>query len=79
MSSQKDRSLDSMSLHTFVYASENTYGAVVYSRCTYEDGSSFNEIVAAKYRVAPCIATSISRLELMGVVIGVRLGVRPTS
>ena len=73
---RKDRSLDSMSLHTFVDASENAYGAVVYARCTYEDGSSSSEIVAAKFRVAPCIATSIPRLELMGAVVGVRLALR---
>ena len=73
---RKDRSLDSMSLHTFVDASENAYGAVVYARCTYDDGSSSSEIVAAKSRVAPCIATSIPRLELMGAVIGVRLALR---
>ena len=73
---RKDRSLDSMSLHMFVDASENAYGAVVYARCTYEDGSSSSEIVAAKSRVAPCIATSIPRLELMGAVIGVRLALR---
>ena len=48
----------------------------MYARCTYEDGSSSSEIVAAKYRVAPCIATSIPRLELMGDVIGVRLALR---
>ena len=73
---RKDRSLDSMSLHTFVDASENAYGAVVYARRTYEEGSSSSEIVAAKSRVAPCIATSIPRLELMGAVIGVRLALR---
>ena len=69
---RKDRSLDSMSLD----ASENAYGAVVYARCTYEDGSSSSEIVAVKSRIAPCIATSIPRLELMGAVIGVRLALR---
>ena len=48
----------------------------MYARCTYKDGSSSSEIVAVKSRVAPCIATSIPRLELMGAVIGVRLALR---
>ena len=70
---RKDKSPCSVSLHTFVDASELAYGAVVYARSTYEDGSVFSEIVAAKSRVAPSIATSIPRLELMGAVIGMRL------
>ena len=65
-----------MLLHTFVDAFENSYGEVVFARCTYEDGFSSSEIVAVKSRVAPCIATSIPRLELMGAVIGVRLALR---
>ena len=48
----------------------------MYPRCTYEEGSSSNAIIAAKFRVAPCIATSIPRLELMGSDIGVRLASR---
>ena len=62
-----------MSLQTFVDASESAYGSVVYSRCTYEDGSISSTIIASKTRVAPTTATSIPRLELMGAVIGVRL------
>ena len=72
----KERSSDTMSLHTFVDASESAYGAVVYARCTYADGSFSSKIVAAKTRVAPNTATSIPRLELMGAVIGVRLASR---
>ena len=75
---RKDRSLGTMSLHTFVNVSENAYGAAVYARCTYEDGSSSSDIVAAKSRVVPCIATGILLLELMGAVIGVRLTSRIT-
>ena len=67
------RSSGTMSLHTFVDASEVAYGAVVYAHCTYEDGSISTNIVAAKTRVAPSTATSIPRLELMGAVIGARL------
>ena len=67
---------DSMSLHTFVDASESAYGAVVYARCTYEDGTVSTNIVAAKTRVSPNLATSIPRLELMGAIVGVRLASR---
>ena len=69
----KSKMLVRMSLQTFVDASESAYGSVVYSRCTYEDGSISSTIIASKTRVAPTTATSIPRLELMGAVIGVRL------
>ena len=65
-----------MSLHTFVDASESAYGAGVYVRCQYEDGSVSTNIVAAKTHVSPNIATSIPRLELMGAIVGVRLTTR---
>ena len=64
---------DTMSLHTFVDASESAYGTVVYARCQYEDGSVSTNFVAAKTRVSPNIATSIPRIELMGAIVGVRL------
>ena len=67
---------DTLSLHTFVDASESAYGAVVYARCQYEDGSVSTNIVAAKTHVSPIIATSIPRLELMGAIVGVRLTTR---
>ena len=69
----KSKLLRSMSLQTFVDASERAYGSVVYSRCTYEDGSISSNIIAAKTRVAPTTATSIPRLELSGAVIAIRL------
>ena len=69
----KSKMLVRMSLQTFVDASESAYGSVVYSRCTYEDGSISSTIIASKTRVAPTTATSIPRLELMGALIGVRL------
>ena len=67
---------EEMSLHTFVDASEDAYGAVVYARSTYMDGSVSVNLVAARTRVAPILATSIPRLELMGAVVGVRLAAR---
>ena len=48
----------------------------MYARCQYEDGSVSINIVAAKKRVSPSIATSIPRLELMGAVVGVRFTTR---
>ena len=73
---EKRRTFDTMSLHTFVDASQDAYGAVVYARCTYKDGSVSSNMVAAKTRVAPSISTSIPRLELMAAVVGVRLTTR---
>ncbi|XP_052271566.1 uncharacterized protein LOC127872276 [Dreissena polymorpha] len=72
----KDKTLEALSLHTFVDASESAYGAVVFARCTYEDGSVSTSLISAKTRVAPNISTSIPRLELMGAVIGMRLAKR---
>ena len=68
--------IDSVSLHTFVDASEDAYGAVIYARYTYLDGTISTNIVAAKTRVSPSKSISIPRLELMGAIIGVRLSTR---
>ena len=66
-------------MHTFVDPSEDAFGAVAYVRYSYQDGTISINIVAAKTRVAPTIATSIPRVELMGAVIGVRLSTRIAS
>ena len=50
---------DTRSLYTFVDASKNAYGAVVYARYQNSDGTFSTNIVAAKTRVSPNIATSI--------------------
>ncbi|MEW8314042.1 MAG: hypothetical protein AB2658_03330, partial [Candidatus Thiodiazotropha endolucinida] len=71
--SDTHKTVDTISLHTFVDASQYAYGAVTYARCTYKDGTVSSNIIAAKTRVASTIATSIPRLELMGAVVGVRL------
>lgn len=73
---EKTKTVNALALHTFLDASENAYGAVVYARYSYEDGSLSSNIVAAKTRVAPTNATSIPRLELMGAVVGVRMAKR---
>ena len=63
----------SQTLHTFVDASKDAYGAVVYSRATYKSGAVSIRFVAAKSRVAPLAATSIPLLELMAAVLGLRM------
>lgn len=60
---ETEQVVKAVNLHTFVDASEGAYGA----------GSVSTNIVAAKTRVAPSVATSIPRLEFMAAVIGVRL------
>ena len=63
----------STSLHTFVDASEEAYGAVVYIRHVYVNGTVTSRLVASKSRVSPLQAVSIPRLELMAAVVGVNL------
>ena len=63
----------SITLHTFVDASQEAYGAATYSRHLYEDGTVTCRLVASKSRVAPVQAVSIPRLELMAAVVGLRL------
>ena len=60
-------------LHKFVDASQDAYGAVVYSRVVYESGSVSTRLVAAKSRVAPLATTSIPHLELLASLLGLRL------
>jgi len=63
----------SETLHTFVDASQDAYGAVIYSRVVYESGSVSTRLVAAKSKVAPLTTTSIPRLELLAAVLELRL------
>jgi hypothetical protein len=56
-------------LHTFVDASEEAYGAVVYVLYHYKDGSASYRLVVSKARVAPLYSVSIPRLELMSAVV----------
>ena len=61
----KDEITMSSSLQTFVDASEDAYGSVVYNRNVYPSGLITSVIVAAKTNVAPLRAISVPRLELM--------------
>ena len=59
----------SIELHGFSDASAQAYGAVVYLRAVYEDGSISSTIIASKTRVAPMKVQTIPRLELLAALI----------
>ena len=42
-----------MPLHVFTNVSEDAYGAVVYQKSEYQDGSLSMSLVASKSKVAP--------------------------
>ena len=69
----QDEELLSETLHTFVDASQDAYGAVNFSRVCYKSGLVSRRLVTAKTRVAPLSTTTISRLELMVAVLGLRM------
>lgn len=62
-----------VTLHAFVDASQEAYGAASYTRHLYEDGTVSCGLVASKSCVAPLHAVSIPRLELMAAVVGLKL------
>jgi len=70
---QQDREVKSATLHTFIDASQEAYGVVVYIRVKYCDESLTVWLVVSKTKVAPLQSISIPRLELMGAVLGIRL------
>ena len=55
---KREQRTEAVSLHTYVYASKDAYGAVVNARYNYPDGAISTNIVAAKNRVAPSITTA---------------------
>ena len=65
--------MKSASLHAFVDASSNVYGAVVYYRHDHSDETVSVHLVASESRVAPLTATSILHLQLMRAILGFRL------
>ncbi|KAL0150932.1 hypothetical protein M9458_053851 [Cirrhinus mrigala] len=61
-------------LHIFCDASEKVYGAVAYLQGENEGGETVTSFVASKTRVAPLKKLTLPRLELMGALIGARIG-----
>ena len=70
---QLSRNVISVSLHAFVDASQDAYGAVAYMKSEYSDGKVSVSFVTSKTKVAPLQSTSIPHLELMGAATGKRL------
>ena len=70
---QLQKEVHSMSLHVFVDASQEAYGAVVYSRIEYGDRVVSIRLITSKSKVAPLQSISIPRLELMGASLGNKL------
>ena len=58
---------------TFVDASLQAYGTVVYLQCVYNDATVSSRLVASKCKVAPLKPMTVPRLERSGAVLGVRL------
>ena len=58
---------------TFVHASIQAYGTVVYLLCEYEDGTLSCHLVASKSKVSPLKPITVPRLELIGAILGLRL------
>jgi hypothetical protein len=70
---QLDEDIISTTIHTFVDASQEAHGSVVYARHVNKNGLAFARLIAAKSRGAPLISVSIPGLELMAAVLGLRL------
>ena len=58
---------------TFIDASLQAYGTVVYLRCVCNDGTFSSRLIASKSKVAPLKPMTVPQLELMGAVLGLRL------
>ena len=66
-------SLYKIELHAFGDASTRGYGACVYIRTLFQDGSYNVSLVASRSRVAPIKRVTLPRLELMGALLCSRL------
>ena len=58
---------------TFVDASLQAYGTVVYLQCVYNDATTTSRLIASNCKVAPLKPMTVPRLELIGAVLGLRL------
>ena len=70
---EKDKEIQVSEIQTFVDASQDAYGAVVYIRNVYNIGTVSTHLVTAKTRVSPLTDISIRRMELMAAVVGLQL------
>jgi len=61
-------------IHVFTDVSERAYCAAAYLRCVRSDGQCATTLIASKTKVAPLKKMTLPRLELMGALIGARLG-----
>ena len=61
-------------IHVFTDASEKAYCAAAYLRCVKRNGECTTSLIASKTKVAPLKKMTLPRLELMGALIGARLG-----
>ena len=63
----------SCSIHVFVDSSDIAHAAVAYLRTVTKAGTAVH-LISSKTKVSPLVWTSMPRLELMGAVLGVKLG-----
>lgn len=61
-------------VHVFSDASESAYCAAAYLRVIPEDGECVVSLITSKTRDAPLKKVTLPRLELLGALIGARLG-----
>ena len=67
---QDQQPVKSKEVLTFVYASQQAYGASSYLRCEYEDGTVASRLIKSK--VAPLTPITVPRLELNGAIVRLR-------
>lgn len=59
-------------LHSFADASQDAYGAVVYARSVYLDGTVSSTLIAAKTKVTLVQLVNVPRLQLMAAILELR-------
>lgn len=69
----QNEEIENSFIHTFVDASQNGYGAVVYIRHVYKSGLISIRFVVSKSKVAPLTSVRFPRLELMAAILELRL------